>query len=329
MVIAFPIYISGLGSFRVGLGLYNIILPLLVLFGFNWKKRYLYLIVFTLLYVVSISLNSDLFKLLNFAFALTFIFQIFGTNQILSQGDREIVFRWVEIIILTNISLYIFDALLLRDHIFYISDKAVLGLPRMKGYFPEPSHLGIFLAVVLCRYKLRSFKFIMFFLALLVCQSFFGYALFTFLRFRRSRALFVAAIAILIANFSAELFFSNSGLVRLFGLGYLINSPHNIPFIGHGIGFGQRFFESIGTNYGLNEFTGFFADFVLDLGLFGVFMIFLVMKIKLKLRMDELLLFVIVYLNVGLAVGVFVVVMGLFNLILNEKLDKESIEKAL
>lgn len=317
----FPFYVKGLGSFNVGLGLYNIALPLLVLLAFKIKKQTLIIFIIATLYLLLITdLSSNYLKVLNFCFSLLFVLLILSREKELKVQEVNIIFGLVHFIVFINVILYFIDLSLLNNHIFCVDDKSWLGIPRMKGYFLEPSHLGIFIAIPLLRKSFLSLSWTLLFVALILTQSYFGLVLFFLLKYRIVRFASFLIICYFLAGYTPEFFITNSGLVRMFGMGYILSNLNTISFLGNGIGFGQTFFGEMGQNlFGISEFNGFLGDVILDLGLIGLLIFYVLFRKVLGMSSLEIFFLIVLLLNVGFAVGLLAVSMLLFSLLKYEE----------
>jgi hypothetical protein len=146
------------------------------------------------------------------------------------------------------------------------------------------------------------------FFILVLSQSMFGFVVHVLLRLNKYLILIISLFLVyyLYINFSVELFFSNSGLVRLYGLFYMFNNLELLTFFGSGVGYSSNIFQSmLSEKLKINEFSGFLADFYIDLGIIGSF-IFLAILFSGKPRKIELfVIFSLLYLEFGFSISLF------------------------
>lgn len=318
-----PIYITDLGGFGVGVGLYSILLPIFSIIYFNnhKNKKIVYYSLLFIAYVICISYsNFRVLKVINFSLGSFVLIQYFNfcvNNYVLAKKEFK---KGFATLIIISIFLYLLDLGLLNLGNFAFADKDVIGLsiPRISGVFLEPSHFGLICAAYILLYsenKISILKKINLYAPLIVSQSYFAYTiiLISKINIKIFYVLSLILITYLSYFFSVDFFFSNSGLVRLFGLFYIINDLSLLTLIGNGIGHGQLFFGLVGESLlGLTEFNGFFADLVLDIGVLGLILLGYIITFRKKNKLIIILIFIILNLNFGLAVSLFPILLSAF-----------------
>lgn len=211
-----------------------------------------------------------------------------------------------------SIFLYLLDIMGFNFFDAAINDKKVLNIPRFKGIFLEPSHLAITIAPFCINLLRNSFfraRSILYHFYLLLAQSYFGYVFYSVLRLK-VWALVLAGLfsfILLFQNFDPILFFSNSGLVRVFPLFFVLTSRVELlSVLGKGIGYGAKYFEDIGyKEFGVKEYSGFAIDIFLDLGLIGIILFFLTLVKTGQLPIKTLFIFAVLSFNFGHLVPLF------------------------
>ena len=313
----YAIRIKGLGSYEVGASLFNIILPFVILFYIKKKDSKLFFFIFIFIsYVLLISMNSNsLLKITNFIFSSIFLFLyinycfLFQNSKIILSHFRDGILFYLGI----SLALYFFQYSTNINIGALFFDKYFI-LPRMSGAFMEPSHMGITVAVLFFSYQqkyLFKTKFLIKFylLSLLVlAQSSFGIVFYFLLKLKR----WVVALLIFVLflylyeNFSVEFFFSNSGSVRLYGLFYLLNNLEILTFFGYGVGHGSSLFQTmLKDQLNISEFSGFLADFFIDLGVIGSFYFLFLLSYDKPYKLVIYVLFFLLYLQFGFSVSLF------------------------
>ena len=318
-----PIYITGLGGFGVGVGLYSLLLPVLAIIYFNdhKSKKIVYYSLLFIAYIICISYGDfKILKVINFSFGSFVLIHYFNfcvDNYVLVKKQFK---KGFATIIIISIFLYLLDLVIPNLGNFAFADKDVLGLsiPRISGVFLEPSHFGLVCAAYILLHsenKVSKLKKIKLYTPFIISQSFFAYIIIVIskINIKIIIVLGLAFITYLNSFFSIDFFFKNSGLVRLFGLFYIINDLSILPLIGNGIGYGQLFFGQIGESLlGLSEFNGFLADLLLDIGVLGMILLGYIITFGKKNKSFIILIFIILNSNFGLAVSLFPVLLSAF-----------------
>jgi hypothetical protein len=313
----YAIRIKGLGSYEVGTSLFNLILPIIIFFYIKkYNVKFLILLFFYCLYVLLISATSGAsLKIANFIFSscflffyLNYCFVYFNSKIILSHFRDGMIFY-----LGTSLVLYIFQFSTNID-IGALFFDSYLVLPRISGAFMEPSHLGITVAILFFshnhKYLLKT-KFLTktYLLTLLVlAQSSFGFFIYFLLKLNRwILAILISILFVyLYYNFSVGFFFSNSGLVRLYGLFYLVNNLDILTIFGSGVGYGSNLFQlMLKDQLNIPEFSGFLADFFIDLGILGSSFFLFLLSYQKPHKLTIYILFFLLYLQFGFSVSLF------------------------
>lgn len=309
----YPFRISGIGNFGIGVSVFNLFLPLIILLYASSFRRIGFKPLPFIIYFIAISVlkNASLLSAMNFIFSYIFIIYYFDFINNLAGALRHFFISSFAICII-SLLLYLVDILLGGVISAFTADKGgFLSLPRMNGIFLEPSHAGMILALL---FSTLSFiykkKYIHKYLSLttfFLTQSAFGYLLFLMINLRKYFLILglLAAFYILF-NIDLDLIAQNSGGVRLYGLFYMIKNFNFIDIIlGHGSGYGIKYFsETIGSDFGLEIFNGFIAELILDIGLLGICIAAIYIP-KIGDKIYFLLFFTFLLFNFGVTVSLF------------------------
>ncbi|MDN3679474.1 hypothetical protein QWZ04_03925 [Vibrio tapetis subsp. quintayensis] len=169
----------------------------------------------------------------------------------------------------------------INDFTLWSSTKEELGgFPRLRMFSDEASYFGMivvaFLFLSASRLKICIYSFLF-----VISQSYYSILYFVLLIFRR----FVNLIIITSLIFSfflfpfllafPELYFSNSGLIRLIGLNLIPSMDFSQWVFGSGIGLGDKALTPLFNSFGVENGSGFLFSFFYDVGALGLFGYFL------------------------------------------------------
>lgn len=174
------------------------------------------------------------------------------------------------------------DLLALSNSLNTWSDKGkYLHIPRLNFWFSEPSHLGPFVVALFFAMRWLPLRGLLL-ATLFLTQSYYAISYF-FLHVLRRHLLFIVGVcfAILLVIYwqtkeQVDVFFSNSGLVRLVGLSLFKGFGLKELLIGAGVGSGDEALKQIFLAQGVKTPpNGFLFSLVYDLGIFGLFFLYL------------------------------------------------------
>ena len=231
-------------------------------------------------------------------------------KRLYDQKDEALVF----IIILSTMCLA-FLSLVVIDDSFLWSKYAPLEVEnklipiRLKLFFIEPSHLGIFSAIMFFLSKKILSKFL-FLAMLLLTGSLFGLLFFLILQFRKFPIILTIILAISFMVFISQalnnpaLAFTNSGTIRLIGAIHLFNNLEPLPLLlGFGLGSGDQAILPIFEAINVDQANGFIFSSIYDLGIGATILFF-------KIFCDnifDMLILILLLLNFGLGSFLLVV----------------------
>lgn len=164
--------------------------------------------------------------------------------------------------------------------LYAATETPLVPLPRLKLLFSEPSYLGIFAVAFAFSIPHTGLR-LMLAAITLMTQSLFAFAYCGLLLARRHVVLTgLGAIAALVtvavmAAQTENLYFQSSGLVRLVGLSILNNFTPLTVLVGNGLGAGDAALESLFNSQGVETANGFLFSLAYDMGLLGMFFIYL------------------------------------------------------
>lgn len=309
----YPFRINGIGNFGIGVCIFNLLLPLIILLYSRSFRKIGFKPLPFIIYFITISFvkNANLLSSVNLIFSYIFIIYYFDFINNSNEVLRHFFISSFTVCIVSLI-LYLIDIPLGGMLSASTADaEAFLPLPRMNGIFLEPSHAGMILALLFSTFlfihkKKYTHKYISL-ATFLLTQSAFGFLLFLMVNLRKYLLISGALVAFyLLLNTDLELFIQNSGGVRLYGLFYMFNNFSLSEIIlGHGSGFGIKFFsETIGADFGLELFNGFIAELILDMGLLGIFIAVIFIP-KIGDKIYFLLFLILLLFNFGFTVSLF------------------------
>jgi hypothetical protein len=193
----YPFRISGIGNFGIGVSVFNLLLPLIILFyagsfrkiGFKPLPFFIYFI------AISFLKNSNLLSAMNLLFSYIFIIYYFDFIKNLV-GALHHFFISSFIICIVSLFLYLVDITLGGALSASTNDaKAYFPIPRMNGIFLEPSHAGMILALLFSTFLfIYKKKYIYKYISLttfVLTQSAFGFLLFLMVNLRKYFFLFL------------------------------------------------------------------------------------------------------------------------------------------
>jgi len=224
-------------------------------------------------------------------------------KRLYGQKDEALVF----IIILSTVCFALFS-LIVMDDSFLWSKYAPLEVEsklipiRLKLFFIEPSHLGIFSAIMFFLSKKIRSKFL-FLTMLTLTGSLFGLVFFLILKFRKYPIILSIILGIGFIVFISQalnnptLAFTNSGTVRLIGAIHLFNNLEPLKLLlGFGLGSGDQALLPIFKAINIDQANGFIFSSIYDLGIGATILFF---KIFCN-NIFDLLILILLLLNFGL-----------------------------
>lgn len=192
-----------------------------------------------------------------------------------ARGEDLVFWIWMVFIFISFSSLLIFYDSSLWSYYPPATD-AIIPF-RLKMMFSEPSHLGVFAVALMSISQSRRLRSLLL-LSILLTHSYFSWVILLVLKFRNySKSLYVVVavsffVFVYFTYLSSDLFWQNSGFIRLIGIGYLFQNIDLLDlFVGHGFGAGDIKLTPVFESHGVEQANGFLFSTIYDVGLIGMF----------------------------------------------------------
>ncbi|MDB9811992.1 hypothetical protein OAC13_01580 [bacterium] len=231
-------------------------------------------------------------------------------KRIYDQKDEALVF----IIVLLTICFAFFSLIVMPDSFLWSKYaphevESKLIPVRLKLFFIEPSHLGIFSAIMYFLSKKTLSKFL-FLTTLALTGSLLGLVFFLILKFKKYPLTLLIAFVVGLMVFISQalnnpaLVFTNSGTVRLIGAIHLFNNLEPLKlFLGFGLGSGDQALLPIFKAIGVDQANGFIFSSIYDLGIGATVLFFKIFCVNIF----DVLILILLLLNFGLGSFLLVV----------------------
>ena len=267
-------------------------------------------IAFMMFIFILLSNGSPLTTVMLVGFNIGLFFMLFKhVGRPFDRRSENLIFWiWLSFLVICTVSVMLDGNSILWSK---YASASVSPIPvRLKMMFAEPSHLGMFATALIFVSKSHRLR-VLLFLTLLASQSFIALLFLVVLKFHRHPKFLIifssglVSIFIYFTSLSPELFWSNSGAIRLIGVGYLFQNLDLVGlFLGHGLGAGDIALTPIFESNGVDQANGFLFSTIYDVGLIGMM---LLLYCLCRNKFESFVLAVLL-LNFGLGSFIFIVI---------------------